>query len=411
MQAMFADLTHPSSEQLRSFVTNRLDIADMALIRNHLRICAECQGFLQRMNMEGDLVSDTFNAALDVSQTSTKPIINLEEGAQLAELPLVLANHPRFNIISLLGTGAMGTVYRAMDHMTGQFVAIKVLQAIDSQSFLRFKREVELLTKLNHPNLVTLYDANLAGETPYLVMECVEGISLDRLLTRKGIFRVPDACEIIYQVADGLQHAHDQNVIHRDIKPSNVMITPKGQVKLLDWGLARILQGVHQNQDIFITIAHQAVGTPDYIAPEQLEDSRTVDARADIYSLGGTLFTLLTGKAPRDWRTGNTVAYQWLQRPDITVSTIRADTNSALRRLLLRMLELNLNKRIGSTVLLKEMLKPFCVKADLKTLMAEDKPYLPLDEPKHGMIRVIMLVIIGLLIGASIVLAWFKQVN
>lgn len=411
MQAMFADLTHPSTEQLRSFVTNRLDQVDMALIRNHLRICGECQSFLQRMNSEGDPVSDTFNAAIDTVKTSSKPIIPMEEGTALAELPLILANHPRFNIISLLGTGAMGTVYRAMDQMTGQFVAIKVLQAIDSQSFLRFKREVELLTKLNHPNLVALYDANLAGETPYLVMECVEGISLDRLLTRKGIFRVPDACEIICQVAAGLQHAHEQNFIHRDIKPSNIMVTPKGQVKLLDWGLARILQGVNntQDQEVYITVAHQAVGTPDYIAPEQLEDSRTVDERADIYSLGGTLFTLLTGKAPRDWRTGNTVAYQWLQRPDITVSAIRTDTKSTLRRILIRMLELNRNKRIGSTKQLIELLTPFCSKADLKSLMTDDQPYNPLDTPEAGMIRVVMLVIIALLIGVSVVLAWLKQ--
>lgn len=410
MQAMFADLTHPSPEQLRSFVTNRLDQVDTALIRNHLRICAECQSFLQRLNSEGDLVSDTFNAVTDTTSTGTKPIIALDEGAALAELPLVLANHPRFNIISLLGTGAMGTVYRAMDQLNGQFVAIKVLQSVDSQSFMRFKREIELLTKLNHPNLVTLYDANLAGETPYIVMECVEGVSLDRLLTRKGIFRVDDACEIIYQVAVGLQHAHNQNVIHRDIKPSNIMVTSAGQVKLLDWGLARIWEGVHNSQqDMFITVAHQAVGTPDYIAPEQLEDSRKVDQRADIYSLGGTLFTLLTGKAPRDWRTGNAVAYQWLQRPDLTVSAVRADTRSTLRRTLLRMLELNREKRIASTAQLVDLLDPYRKRSDLKALISDDKPYNPLDTPEAGMIRRIMLIIIGLLIVASIVIAWLKQ--
>ncbi|HQR07698.1 MAG TPA: serine/threonine-protein kinase [Gemmatales bacterium] len=409
MTAMFADLTHPNREQLRSFVTNRLDQVDMALIRNHLRICTDCQGQLQRMNSDGDSVSDTFNALAESANTTTTPILSMEPGASLAELPLILANHPRFNVISMLGSGAMGMVYRAVDQSNGQFVAIKVLQNIDSQSFQRFKREVELLSKLSHPNLVTLYEANLAGEMPYLVMECVEGISLDRLLIRKGILRVPDACEIIYQVAVGLLHAHNQNVIHRDIKPSNIMVTPNGNVKLLDWGLARIWEGVHVQQDIYITVAHQAVGTPDYIAPEQLEDSRSVDARADIYSLGGTLFTLLTGKAPRDWRTGNAVAYQWLQRPDVTVTAIRADTKSSLRRILIRMLELRRDKRISSTSMLLEMLAPFCKRADLKALMTDDRPYNPLESPEAGMIRVIMLVIIALLIGASLVLAWLKQ--
>lgn len=381
----------------------------MALIRNHLRICNDCQHFLQNVNSEGDPTSDTFNAKIDDTNANTKPILALGDKADLSELPLVLANHSRFNVISMLGSGAMGTVYRAMDNLTGQFVAIKVLQAMDTQSFKRFHREMELLKRLNHPNLVSLYDANLAGETPYLVMECVEGISLDRLLTRRGLFRVSDACEVIFHVAQGLQHAHEQNVIHRDIKPSNIMITPQGNVKLLDWGLARILQGMTSMQDIYITVAHQTVGTPDYIAPEQLEDSRTVDARADIYSLGGTLFTLLTGKAPRDWRTGNTVAYQWLERPDLSVSAIRGDTKSGLRRVLLRMLELNREKRIHSAAQLQELLAPFCKNSDLKSLVNDDKVYSPDMETTSNVIRIIMLLIIALLIGASTIIAWLKQ--
>ncbi len=407
---MFADLKHPNHEQLRSFVKNQLDQADMALIRNHLRICNDCQHFLQNINTEGDPSSDTHNVLVDSSDTNTKPILPIGEKADLADLPVVLANHSRFNVISMLGSGAMGSVYRAMDNLTGQFVAIKVLLALDAQSFKRFHREMELLKRLNHPNLVALYDANLAGETPYLVMECVEGISLDRLLTRRGLFRVSDACEVISQVAKGLQHAHDQNVIHRDIKPSNIMITPQGHVKLLDWGLARILQGMNNSmQDIFITVAHQTVGTPDYIAPEQLEDSRTVDGRADIYSLGGTLFTLLTGKAPRDWRTGNAVAYQWLERPDLSVSAIRADTKSGLRKVLLRMLELNREKRISSAAQLQELLAPFCASADLESLVNHEKVYSPQEEAGSSVIRYIMLGIIALLITASIVIAWLKQ--
>jgi eukaryotic-like serine/threonine-protein kinase len=408
MHSMFADLKHPSHDQLRSFVKNQLDQADMALIRNHLRICTDCQDFLQNASTDSDPSSDTHNAIVDSSNASTKPILPVGEKADLADLPLVLANHSRFNVISMLGSGAMGTVYRAMDNLTGKFVAIKVLLAADVQSFKRFQREMELLKRLSNPHLVELYDANLAGETPYLVMECVEGISLDRLLLRRGLLRVSDACEVICQVAEGLHHAHEQNVIHRDIKPSNLMITPQGQVKLLDWGLARILQG-NSNQDIFITVANQTVGTPDYIAPEQLEDSRTVDARADVYSLGGTLFTLLTGKAPRDWRTGNAVAYQWLERPDLSVTAIRGDTKSGLRRVLLRMLELNREKRLSSVSQMLEQLNPFRKGADLKSLVNEQKSYSPQETVTGGALRILMLTIIALLIGASIVLAWLKQ--
>mgnify|MGYP001338038661 CR=1 FL=1 len=405
---MSADLKHPSQEQLRSFVKNRLDQADMALIRNHLRMCVDCQQFLQNANTDSDPSSETHNALADASHVSTQPIIPVGDKADLAELPLVLANHSRFNVISMLGSGAMGAVYRAVDNSTGKYVAIKVLQAADLQSFRRFQREMELLKRLNHPNLVELYDANLAGETPYLVMECVEGISLDRLLLRRGLLRVADACEVIRQVAQGLVHAHEQNVIHRDIKPSNIMITPQGKVKLLDWGLARILQG-NSSADIFITVANQTVGTPDYIAPEQLEDSRTVDARADIYSLGGTLFTLLTGKPPRDWRTGNTVAYQWLQRPDLSVSAIRGDTRSSLRKLLLRMLELNREKRLTSAKQLLEQIEAFCRDADLESLVNEQKAYHPDEGPRSDWIRIILLLIIAVLISASLIIAWFKQ--
>src|SRR5438045_617937 len=115
MTAMFADLTHPSHDQLRSFVMNRLDDVDTALIRNHLRICADCQGQWQRMTSVVDPVSDTFTGATDTTNTGSRPMLTLDAKTTLVDLPLVLTNHPRFSIISILGSGAMGTVYRAVD--------------------------------------------------------------------------------------------------------------------------------------------------------------------------------------------------------------------------------------------------------------------------------------------------------
>jgi len=125
--------------------------------------------------------------------------------------------------------------------------------------------------------------------------------------------------------------------------------------------------------------------------------------------LGGTLFTLLTGKAPRDWRTGKSVAYQWLERPDVTVSSIRADTRSSLRRTLLRMLELRREKRLATTEQLIELLEPFRKNADLQSLVLDEKPYHAVGLTDNRYVRYLMLGIIVLLLGASIVMAWLKQ--
>ena len=200
-----------------------------------------------------------------------------------------------YRLVEKLGEGGMGVVYKAVHTELDRVVAVKVLPAGrlgDDESMARFHREIKAIGRLDHPHIVRAFDARRIGETHFLVMEFVEGPDWEHLVRRRGPLRVADVCELGRQAALGLQHAHEHGLIHRDIKPSNLMLTREGQVKILDLGLARIQGGAVSQA---LTISGQIMGTPDYIAPEQSCDSHNVDIRADLYSLGCTLYKLLAG--------------------------------------------------------------------------------------------------------------------
>jgi predicted Ser/Thr protein kinase len=192
----------------------------------------------------------------------------------------------------------MGAVYKARQRSLDRFVALKIL-AVDPEddpSFAeRFAREARALAALDHPSVVRVYDSGRAGGRWYFVMEYVDGTDLRRML-RAGRVEPREALAIVAQVCDALQYAHDQGVVHRDIKPENILVDRQGRVKIADFGLAKI---VGRAGDAFaLTGSHQAMGTPHYMAPEQIEHPQTVDHRADIYSLGVVLYELLTGELP-----------------------------------------------------------------------------------------------------------------
>ena len=201
-----------------------------------------------------------------------------------------------------LGEGGMGAVWKAFHTKLKKHVALKVLPAHllrDAKLVSRFEREMEAVGRLDHPTIVRAMDAGEVQGTHYLVMEYVEGQDLGQLVQSKGARSVRDACEIIRQAAIGLAYAHKNGLVHRDIKPSNLFLTKDGKVKILDLGLAR-LQGDGAGPDLGagLTGTGQILGTPDYMAPEQWENTTSVGPASDLYALGCTLFLLLTGRAP-----------------------------------------------------------------------------------------------------------------
>jgi serine/threonine-protein kinase len=203
-----------------------------------------------------------------------------------------------YRLLRLLGEGGMGKVYLAVGN-DRQNVAIKVLpprKALEDENVLqRFRREMELSQRCFHPNLARTLSVGNDGDVHYMVMEYIPGKSLYNLVKseRAGPLRVPDAARLFLKLLDGLESAHHSGLIHRDIKPSNIMITPDGDVKLLDMGLARAL-----DDETGLTRANTVLGTLDYASPEQLRDAAKADVRSDLYSVGCTLYFALAGRAP-----------------------------------------------------------------------------------------------------------------
>jgi len=204
---------------------------------------------------------------------------------------------PQLEIIELLGMGGMGMVYKARQPRLDRFVALKILPVESAQhpSFAeRFNREAKALAKLNHPGIVDVYDFGQTGQYYYFIMEYVDGMNLRRLLNDQPV-TPRQALDIVVQICTALQYAHDKGVVHRDIKPENILINKEGQVKIADFGLAKLLGTA---PDTALTMSQAAMGTFNYMAPEQRENAQKVDHRADIYSLGVVFYEMLTGEVP-----------------------------------------------------------------------------------------------------------------
>jgi tRNA A-37 threonylcarbamoyl transferase component Bud32 len=213
--------------------------------------------------------------------------------------PAELAKHfPQLEILGLLGQGGMGVVYKARHPRLDRLVALKVLPADaarDPAFAERFTREARALAKLNHPDIVAVYDFGETDGIYYLLMEFVDGLNL-RQLEQAGKLSPREALKIVPAICDALQYAHDQGIVHRDIKPENILVDKQGRVKIADFGLAKLLGRLPQDRSL--TASQTIMGTPNYMAPEQIERPQEVDNRADIYSLGVVFYEMLTGELP-----------------------------------------------------------------------------------------------------------------
>ncbi len=234
------------------------------------------------------------DAPSDVPTSATPPSeFVLPEPADLAN------QFPQLDILELLGQGGMGAVYKARQRQLDRLVALKILspQLVQDAAFAeRFVREARSLARLNHPRIISVYDF---GKTEaglfYFIMEFVDGTDL-RQVMQAGKLSPPEALAIVPQICEALQYAHDEGIVHRDIKPENILLDKKGQVKIADFGLAKLLG---QPASVYtLTRAGQKMGTPHYMAPEQIEHPHQVDHRADIYSLGVVFYEMLTGELP-----------------------------------------------------------------------------------------------------------------
>lgn len=242
----------------------------------------------------------------------------------------------------------------------------------------RFRQEMSAVGKVNHPNVVSASDAGVVDGQHFLVMELVEGADLARIIRHRGRLNVADACEIVRQAAIGLQHAHDNGLVHRDVKPSNLMLSYEGVVKLLDLGLAAVSHSdsetvVDNNKSNRLTSFGQIMGTLDYIAPEQISDCSKADHRADVYSLGATLFTLLTGKTPHKRTSTNSShdnenAQEFLLRE---ISDFRNDLPEGLVELINKMLARSVEERPQNAADVAIELKQFSHDAELGSLANE----------------------------------------
>ena len=260
-------------------------------------VCPRCGAALPPSGRESALEGLCPHCLLQSNSQRSHPAEPAPDQDQ--DLAAIRASFPQLEIQGVLGRGGMGVVYRARHPRLDRLMALKVLApecASDPAFAQRFLTEARAMAKLNHPNIVQVYDFGQEQERLYLLMELVEGLSL-RQLMRSGDLAPEQALSIVSSICLGLQYAHESGVVHRDIKPENILINRRGEVKILDFGLAKLAQG-EQGSRLFRTRASQVMGTPQYMAPEQVNRPLTVDHRADIYSLGVVFYELLTGELP-----------------------------------------------------------------------------------------------------------------
>ncbi|MBT9613012.1 MAG: protein kinase [Burkholderiales bacterium] len=283
---------------------------------------------------------------------------------------MVIEKLGRYVIVEEIGQGAMGVVYKAVDPLIDRTVAIKTINLDLSKEELanfekRFQREVQSAGKLNHPNIVTVYDVGRTEGVAYMAMEFLEGKELREILDSGVVLPIEKVVHIATQVAEGLGFAHEHGIVHRDVKPSNVMVLKNGLVKITDFGIAQMSSATR-------TISGMVMGSPKYMSPEQVV-GQAVDGRSDIFSLGVMLYEMLTGKTPFAGDNISAIMYQILNDEPIPPKTFNQGIPEAVNFIVLKALAKHPDKRYQNA---KEMAR------DLKRYKSLELP-VPGEEPKQ----------------------------
>ena len=260
----------------------------------------------------------------------------------------------RYEILEVIGTGGMAVVYKAKCHRLNRLVAVKILKdeySKDEEFRRRFQAESQAVAMLSHPNIVSVYDVSQSGDTDYIVMELIDGITLKQYMEKKGVLNWRETLHFSIQIAKALEHAHSRGIVHRDIKPHNIMILKNGSVKVADFGIARVSSAQS-------TLTREALGSVHYISPEQAKGSR-VDNRTDLYSLGVVMYEMLTGRLPFEGENAVSIAIQHISSIPLMPREINPDIPVGLETITMKAMNPDLDKRYQFAEQLYEDLETF----------------------------------------------------
>lgn len=389
----------PPESELSAFVRCQVSEDQAEWISDHISNCPQCEETVVGLEKGADTVFERLNYFPAAFPFQHEP--ELERMAQAAkhratvpaeneskeQLPVGMPDYLRdYQIIKKIGEGGMGAVYKAVHQRLKKTVALKILATNrigDQPAMARFEREMSVIGQLNHPHIVQALDAGEHDGQHYLVMEYVDGRDLSDIVKRCSPLSISNACQLILQAAIGLQCAHEHGFVHRDIKPSNLMLAITSQraaqspavVKILDLGLARALDqpvGTAAGT-VDLTTTGQVMGTLDYMAPEQGGDAHQVDIRADIYSLGATLYKLLTGDSPYAEHAQKPPLQRLMaiaQHEPPAIQSKRREIPDKLAAIVHRMMAKKPENRFSTPADVAAALEPFCAGADLAALLA-----------------------------------------